>query len=214
MACKYETGRINSTRHGLTAQIGLGIPVVVKQPQHAALDRHEKPHPDIEYGWRDFPLIVEAAENEALWRQPDLRPRRRTLGNHAFPVVDPITIGQMNDAFRVVGLLVEREDDGVRKDVVDELRSHRAGKSVVVDLNRGRPMCQDTRARPLRVAIEVDGDLDPPVAEQVCDRFVCHRAGVDKLIERRCQPPAYLAAVIRTEGYAEHLEPGAVMSLK
>src|SRR5262249_52503214 len=156
MAGKHQTVRSDAARRSFIAQIRLSVLIVLKQPYNTAFHRFEKPHPDIEYGRRNLPLIVEAAENKALWRQPDIRPRRHMLGNGALTVLDPIAIGKLNDAFRIVGLLIKWKNDCVGNNVVDELRPSRARKSVIIDLNGCRSVSQDTGARTVRMAIKVD----------------------------------------------------------
>src|SRR5262245_31381993 len=94
-----------------------------------------------------------------LW-QTNLRPTRRAVGDLPPAVVRLITIRQMNDRFGNKGLLIERQHNFIGYNVIDEVGTHRSGKSEIVDLNRRRPMRQDARPAVLRVALQVDRDID------------------------------------------------------
>ncbi len=49
-------------------------PIALDQPQHAAVDGSEQPHPAIERGRHDLVVVVEAAEHEPLLRQSAFLP--------------------------------------------------------------------------------------------------------------------------------------------
>ena len=122
-----ETRRTGPARHRRIAQILIGIRVITQQPQHTARDRLEQSHPDIENRRRDLSTGVEAAEDEALGRQPHFLPRRCARRDAPGRVVYLIAIGQMNDFFGVVRLLIKWRDDRVGDDVVDEVGTRRTG---------------------------------------------------------------------------------------
>ena len=76
-AGKDEPIRSDAAVFRFPPQIANRAGIVLEQPQHAAFDVTEKPHPDVEHGGDDLVIVVEAAEHEAGLRQPGLRPRRR-----------------------------------------------------------------------------------------------------------------------------------------
>ena len=91
----------NTSRSGATPrarrlapQVARRRRVVLEQPQHAALDAREQPHPDVEHRRRDLVVVVEAAEHEARLRQARLRARRRRRGDGAPAVVGLVAVGQ------------------------------------------------------------------------------------------------------------------------
>ena len=89
-----------------------------------------------------------------------------------FRVVHLIAVRQMNDLFGIVRLLVEREDDRVGDDVVDEVRPCRAGKSEIAHLDRRRTKCQDAEARMLGMTVQVDRDVDLKIVDELRDLLV------------------------------------------
>src|SRR6266568_4455204 len=89
---EHQTVRIDPARRGLFAQVRLRIAAVLQQPKHAALDRAQKPHPDIEYRWGDLIVVVEAAKHEPFIWQSSLAPGRRALRGCPPGVVDLVAI--------------------------------------------------------------------------------------------------------------------------
>ena len=59
----------NAARLGLALKIARRGGVGLGQPQHAAFDRLQQPHPDVEHLGRELVAVVEAAEDEAGLRQ-------------------------------------------------------------------------------------------------------------------------------------------------
>ena len=70
---KNEALRIDAMLRRLFAQVGVGDGIAREQPENAAFDLLEDPHPESEGGWADFVTVVEATEDEALLRQSLVR---------------------------------------------------------------------------------------------------------------------------------------------
>src|SRR5205823_9934760 len=92
-----------------------------------------------------------------------------------------------------------RREEVVDDDVIDEFRTHRAGKAEKIDLDRGRAERQDPRSRVLAgVAGQIDEDVDPVGVDTLGRRGIVDRGQIDKAVERRDEAMANIAAVIRT----------------
>src|SRR6476619_3661216 len=97
---------VNAARLRLTAKIAFGRGIVMQQPDHAARNVAQQPHPDIEYRRGDFVAVVEAAEYEACLRQSRFRAAWRALRDAPFAIIDLIGIGKLHDFFAIECLLV------------------------------------------------------------------------------------------------------------
>ena len=126
VGAEHEASRIDPAGTGLAAQIAAGESVFFHQPQHAAVDGVEQPHPDIEHERGELLVVVEAAENEALLRQSNLAPSRGAGWNFARRIIDLVADRKMDDVLGEEGLQVERQGDLVANDVVDERGPHRS----------------------------------------------------------------------------------------
>src|SRR5215475_2662065 len=105
----------------------------------------------------------------------------------------------MNDPFGIKRLLIKWQHNLIGDDVIDEVGPHCPGKSQIIDLDRRWAMRQDARAAVLRVALEIDRDIDLESTQELRNLGVAFRSHVKELIERRDQPRAHLAAVVRAE---------------
>ena len=129
-------------------------------------------------------------------------------------VVDPIAVGEMDDPFAVVVLLVRRQHHSVGQNIVDEVDAHGGGKSEIADLDRCRPVGQYRRARLLGVALEIDGDVDVESAQELRRLPVAAQTDIVEPIKCFDEPGTDLAAVVGTIGDAQYLEPIAVVELE
>src|SRR5262245_259788 len=120
----------------------------------------------------------------------------------------------MHDLLGIVRLLLNRQDDRVDNDVVDEIRAGRPGKSEIAGLNRRRPESENAWPRVLGMPFQVDSDVNPKLVEQPRDILVASCPGIEEPIERRRQPRAYLAALIGTERDRNHFELRPVVPLE
>src|SRR6516165_10584877 len=106
------------------AQVTLRTLVVAQQPQHAAPDLMQQPHPDAEHVRSDLPAVIKAAEDKARLRQSGPLPSWRQLRNPPFAVVDLIAIRQVDDLLSVERLVLEGRYHLVSNDVVNITSAH------------------------------------------------------------------------------------------
>ncbi len=143
--------------------VGLG------EPQHAAVDGLEQPHPHREDLRCEFVAVVEAAEDDARFRQARFRAAERPIGHSPSCVAGHVRVGQIDNLLAVVTLLSLGDHDRIGEDVVDVGRGHCAGKAEIVHLHRRRPEREDALARIAGQAHQVDGDVDLSRLHQACD---------------------------------------------
>ena len=120
----------------------------------------------------------------------------------------------MNNALGTKRLKIERRDKGVRYDIVDEVRPHRAWKSQIVDLNGRRSKRQNFGPRADRVALQIDEDVHFVASDTLGRCTPGERSDVDKGIESILDPPSHLTVVTCAEGIATNLEAGSVVTLE
>src|ERR1700733_11703858 len=157
---EHETSRINAACLRFHAQVPLRTGVVAQQPQHAAFDRMQEPHPDAEYVGCDLPVVVEAAEDKTLLRKPDFLSRWRPLGDPPLGVVNLIAIRQVNDLLCIKRLMFERRHRLVGDNIVNELGPHRAGKAEIAYLDRRWTIRKNAEPKILRVPLQINRNVD------------------------------------------------------
>ena len=129
--------------------------------------------------------------------RPQSGARRRQIGDPPLCVVRLIAIGQMDDLLVVEGLLFHRQSDRIGDHIIDEIAAHRARIAEIIHLNGRRPMRRDLAARQLRIAFELDENIDA-VGIDALGRFaIVEIAQIDEGVERLAEPIAHLAAVVR-----------------
>ena len=84
---EHEAFRINSPRRRLFPQISGGACVVFEQPQYAAVDLLEYPHPAVKHVGSDLVIIIEATKNKAFLRQPNFRSGERFVRDATFAII-------------------------------------------------------------------------------------------------------------------------------
>src|SRR3974390_996358 len=85
---KYETRRIDPARCRFLAEVGFSAVIIPQQPQHAAVDGVQQPHPDLKNGRGNLVIVVETTKDKtALWK-PGLVPRRLMVRNLPLGIVD------------------------------------------------------------------------------------------------------------------------------
>ncbi len=211
---KDQARRIDSASLRLAAQVAHRGLAGLQQPQHAAVDLVQKAHPDIEYVGRDLVAVVEAAEYKSIIGQADRMPRRVLGRDHTPGIVHPIADRKVHDPLAVMLLLVERQDDGVGHDVIDIVDRHGGGEAEIADLDRCRAVGQDRRTGTLGVALEIDGNIDSEIADELRDVLVAAHGHIVKLVKGPDQPSTDLASVVRPIGNAQHLEAFAIVPLE
>jgi len=78
---EHQAAGGDAARLGMAAEIVRRGGIVMQQPQHAALDPAQQPHPGIEHRRPDLVAVVERAEHEAARRQAGLGAARCALGD-------------------------------------------------------------------------------------------------------------------------------------
>ena len=68
---EYQTRRIDAAGLGFAAQVAHGGVARLQQPQYAAFDLPQQPHPYVEQLRRELVAVVEATEHEPILGQPD-----------------------------------------------------------------------------------------------------------------------------------------------
>ncbi len=128
-------------------------------------------------------------------------------------VVHLVTAGQMDQFLRVERLLLRRHHEIIDQDVIHEGASHRARIAEIVHLNRRGPQRENLRAGVLRVAFQIDQDVNFIRCNP--RRGFRKRDGlhVRETVERTDQSPPHRALVVGTIGIAEHRESIAIVFL-
>ena len=151
--------RIDPAYLGLTAQVGSRRIAGVPQPQHAASNLAEQPHPDVEQRRRELPALVEAAKYDACFGQAGIMAHKRR--GHRPPIVlHEVTAGQMNDCLAIGRLVGEWRHHGIGEDVIHAGRSAGGGIPQIIDLNRRCPVGEYPWPSVLGVAIQIDRNVD------------------------------------------------------
>ena len=157
---EHEPLAADAARRGLAPQVRPPPALALEEPEHAAVDGAQQPHPDVEYLRHDLEAVVEAAEDETSLRQTDFAPRRRVPGDRLGRVVGLVRVREIGDLLVVVLPALRRDQRRVGNQVVDIGRPHRAGIAEPARLHRGRARGEDAGTRALRVALEIDGEVD------------------------------------------------------
>ena len=121
--------------------------------------------------------------------------RLRLRIDDALVVVALEAIGQMDDLLGVVRARRFGDDEVVGDDVVDVGRPHAAGVAKVIDLHRRRLGREDGGPGVLRVAGEIDSDVDLLFAQQSSHFVVAERRGIDEMLEGGGYPSGHGAAI-------------------
>ena len=90
------------------------------------LDPSKQPHPNVENGWRDLVVVIEAAENETRFGKPGFGSDRGIGQRSLFSVVDLIAVRQVNNLLDKVRLSIEGQHGGVGHHVVVVARAQRS----------------------------------------------------------------------------------------
>src|SRR5262245_40236936 len=99
---KDQTLRCDAAPRRFAAEILRSFCFALQQPQHAAIDLAQQPHPDVEHGRRDLVVDVERAERKSVLREADLPTCWNMVGDTASRIRDLISVRQIDDFFRVM----------------------------------------------------------------------------------------------------------------
>src|SRR4029077_13257915 len=117
---EYQPLRRDTARLRRGLEVTFGVLIIRKQPENASRDPVQQPHPDIENLGHDLVVVVEAAENKALLRQPRLDPYGRGCVNSPLGIVDLIAVRERHDLLAIIGSVRVRDQNAVGEDIVVE----------------------------------------------------------------------------------------------
>src|SRR6266480_2416485 len=93
-------------------------------------------------------------------------------------------MGKINNLFSVIMLLFYGNDDAIRNDVINVIRSHRRGKSEIIDLNRSRAKGKNSSAAVSGETGKINDDINFHFAQEHCHFMVAFISNVDESVER------------------------------
>src|SRR5439155_16082903 len=120
----------------------------------------------------------------------------------------------MHDFFAVMVLLIERQYDRVRQNVIYEVHAHARGIAEIADLDRRGTVRQDCGARLLGMALEVYGDVDIKIKQNLSYFLVTAQHHVVEMVECFDQTCTDVAAIVATVGDAQYFEVRPIMAFK
>src|SRR5262249_15880274 len=113
----------------------------------------------------------------------------------------------------IVWLSVQRQNDCVGDNVVDEVRAHGARKNREIHLDRRRPKSKYSGSRATVMPLQVHSDIDAEVIEKPRDVPVALGAYIEDRVEGRGDPRPDFAAVMGTVRNSDPLELRAIVQL-
>ena len=204
--CKDQPLRVHPCCGRVPAQLVRALGRALVQPQHAAWDGLQDAHPAGKHVGKDFVGVVEAHVDESRFGQPKLTARKNIFGDAALAVVALVAVRHAHHFFGEVRLVLGRNHRGVGNDVVHAGAAQCAGVAQVTDLHGRAALCKQLLAAVLRVALQVDGDVQlqlPRLRSNAVDAPVLH---VQELIEAGRDAIGHCVALYRSEGKAVDLE--------
>src|SRR5215472_6395032 len=97
----------------------------------------------------------------------------------------------MYQSFCEERLLIGWDDERVHDDVVNEISPHRGWIAEIIYLHRCRPVRHDLRSCAVRVALEIDQDVDAVLVNARGGVAMRQRRDIDEAIEDPFEPPAH-----------------------
>src|SRR5258705_8405506 len=206
-----QSGRVDAPDSRFLAKIVLDRGVVRRQPKNAVFDFLKQPHPDVEKLGGDLVVVAQIAEHETVFRKAGLRASRSRLGHEPARMIDHERTGQIDDLLAVVPPVLLGNYEPVGDQIVDEFRPRRAGETQISRLDRRRAKGEDPRSGLRGVPHQIYRDVRLQLSYQTRHLRIVLRSNVEGPVEAAHEPRANLAPVVRAEGYAEYLEPGAIV---
>ena len=161
----------------------------------------------------DFEAVVKTAEYEGIVGQAGAGSVHRCLGYRTIGWVR-LKAWEVGDFFGEVLSGVFRYHDAIGNDIIDVVRPHRAEKANISDLDWRGPQGENSGAGMLRVAAQIDRDVDPLFARQSRHRLVGQRPDIDEFVEIGGDVSSHRVVGVRSEGETDDVEPRAIMALK
>src|SRR5215469_16341217 len=119
----------------------------------------------------------------------------------------------MHEPLAEKGLLIWRHEEAIYKNVIDKIRTHRAGIADVAHLDRGRAVSEDRGPAVRGVTCQVYQNIDGIGLDQLGRPPIRCLADIDKAIKSTGQTGADGARVVRTAGVTDHVEALPVVAL-
>src|SRR6266536_3983866 len=185
---EHQTRRMDAAGCSFPAEVYLGGRTASEQPKHTSPDASQQTHPDVEYRWRNFVIVVEAREHEPPIRQSRVPSGRRLHPYHSLRIVDLVTFRQMHDFVGVELLLIKWQDGWVCDEVIVKIRAQRPRKSNVIHLNWRWPIGKDFRATIVRIAALVDDDIHLHIIQKHCNFAIASRSKVVEMVKGLDEP--------------------------
>ena len=164
---RCRKGREHQTLSGHSPRLGFAFEILHRgrrahrKPQHAAIDRAQKAHPDVEQIRCELVALIEGAEHKAGFGQSGLASRRSaapsSAGRHHWADSSPADRRPVSAKWRWCWSF---EHEPVRDDVVDIIRAHGSRKAEIVHLYGRRTERKNPRPAVLGKAHQIDRDVD------------------------------------------------------
>ena len=78
----------------------------------------------------------------------------------------------MDDFLVIEGLLIHRQDGGIGQNVIQEISTYRTRITKISHLQRCHPRGKGAKPRILRIALKINGDINPSLARRGNDRTI------------------------------------------
>ena len=169
-----EARRCDAARRGLAREVGSHPLIRTQEPEHAPRYCVQQPHPHVEERRGELVAVIEAAEDEAFFGQAAFAARRGFLGDRPLAVVALIAVRQVHQPLAEKALLIRGHDKLIYNNIVDEICTHRARISEVIDLNRCGSVGGDLRPAVRLEANQVDQYIDRVGVDQLRDGQILH----------------------------------------
>src|SRR5437763_9000617 len=111
-------------------------------------------------------------------------------------VVTLIAVRQPGNLFRIELLILYRNDGLIGDHVIDTVRAHRSGIRQILCLHRRAAIDEYRRPALIGIALEINGDIDLPLAQHSRDFVIRSIAHLDELTERAHHTLTNFTAVI------------------
>src|SRR5579862_105776 len=125
MRCEQQPLRSDAARSRFTPEIDHSGWIDRFEPNDAAFNRAQQPHPDVEYLRTDLMLMIVAGKNKARLRKAGLEPGRRLRRDRARPVIRHEGVRKINHPLRVIAAVLLRDHYSVSDYVIDTRQRRR-----------------------------------------------------------------------------------------
>ena len=120
----------------------------------------------------------------------------------------------MDDLLIIKALLIQGQHGRIRQDVIQEVGTHSAGIAKIADLYRCQPRGEGRKPRILRIALQVNGDINPSTPRHGCYRAIGHTRTFMKMIHGGADTCAHRILGFRPVGKSVDFKSVPVMALQ